>query len=52
MQMKKPKPVDLSEYAEEALLFDAVIRQLAHAKPTHIPAKIKPTRKAKKPRAK
>jgi hypothetical protein len=44
---KKPKPVDLSEYEQEAVPFDAVIRQLARVKPAH-PAPHKPQRKAKK----
>lgn len=43
-QAKKSKPIDLSEYEEEAVPFDAVIRKLAHAKPAHKA----PTRKAKR----
>jgi hypothetical protein len=29
------KPIDLSEYAEEEIPFDTVIRQIAKAKPVH-----------------
>jgi hypothetical protein len=32
---KALKQVDLSEYAEEAIPFDAVIRQIMKAKPVH-----------------
>ena len=42
---KKPKPVDLSEYEEEAIPFDAVIRKLASAQTAR---HIAPARKAKK----
>lgn len=31
----KAKPVDLSEYAEEAVPFDAVIKRLMQAPPQH-----------------
>lgn len=42
---KKQRPVDLSEYAEEAVPFDAVMRQILSAKPMH---RVAPkTRKAK-----
>lgn len=41
---KNSKPVDLSEYAEEAIPFDAVIRKLAKAKAVPIP----PMKKQKK----
>lgn len=46
--VKQPKPVDLSEYAEEAVPFDAVIRKLAKVKPTHSTAKHKPAKAARK----
>ena len=45
---KKQKPVDLSEYAEEAVPFDTVIRQLARAKPDCTPAKPAPAKPARK----
>ena len=32
---KQTKPLDLSEYTEEAIPFDVVIRRIAHAKPVH-----------------
>lgn len=47
MTKQKPKPIDLSEYAEEAIPFDAVIRKLAHVKPANEP-QAKPRKKAKK----
>jgi hypothetical protein len=43
---KNQKPIDLSEYAEEAVPFDTVIRQLAKAKPVHRIAP-KPRKKVK-----
>ena len=42
---KTNKPIDLSEYAEEAIPFDAVIRKIMSAPPHHIEA---PKPKAKK----
>ena len=45
---KQPKPIDLSEYAEEAVPFDAVILKLAKVKPAQPAAKIKPAKTARK----
>lgn len=44
---KQPKPIDLSEYAEERVPFDAVILKLAKVKPAQ-PAKHKPAKAARK----
>lgn len=45
---KQPGPIDLSEYAEEAMPFDAVIRKLASVKSTHSAStKQKPARVAR-----
>ncbi len=41
---KKSKPIDLSEYEEEAVPFTAVLQRLAKAKPEHS-APHKPARK-------
>jgi hypothetical protein len=43
----KPEPIDLSEYAEEKVPFDSVIRQIAKAKPNHKPAPKKKEKSAK-----
>ena len=49
MPTKQPKPVDLSEYAEERIPFDTVIRKLSRVKTTHAtPAKPKRARAARK----
>jgi len=49
MTKPKPKPVDLSEYAEEAVPFDTVMRQLLKAAPApRTTAKPKPAKKAQK----
>ncbi len=40
---KQPKIPDLSEYTEEAIPFDAVIRQLGKIKPHPILPQAKPT---------
>lgn len=45
---KQLKLIDLSEYAEEAVPFDAVIRKLAKVNPMHSTAKHKPARAARK----
>jgi hypothetical protein len=45
---KKPKPVDLSEYAEEAIPFDQVVRQLARAKPEQPAARRRPAKTSRK----
>jgi hypothetical protein len=45
---KKSRQIDLSEYSEEALPFDAVIRQIAKVKPAHLPAKKKPAKSSRK----
>ncbi len=46
---KASKPVDLSEYAEEAVPFDAVMRLILSAKPVHrVAAKPKPAKKPRK----
>lgn len=45
---KASKPIDLSEYAEEAVPFDTVMRQILSAKPVHRVAVKK--KSAKKPR--
>jgi hypothetical protein len=45
---KESASIDLSEYAEEAVPFDAVIRQLAKAKPAHrVAPKPKPAKPAR-----
>lgn len=41
-----PKPVDLSEYTEEKIPFDTVIRRIAKAKPMH---RVAPKKIEKKP---
>lgn len=43
---KQAKPLDLSEYAEEAIPFDAVIRKLGKVKPAEHE---KPKKKTAKP---
>ena len=43
---KQPKPIDLSEYAEERVPFDAVILKLAKVKPPQPTAK--PAKAARK----
>lgn len=45
-QNQKQQKIDLSEYAEEAVPFDAVMRQILSAKPVHRVAP-KPKKKAK-----
>ncbi|MDP1536053.1 MAG: hypothetical protein Q8L95_02580 [Burkholderiales bacterium] len=46
---KKAKPVDLSEYAEEAVPFDTVMRQILRAPPAPRTAPApKPAKKAQK----
>jgi hypothetical protein len=43
-KQKPVKPIDLSEYAEEAVPFDTVMRKILKAKPAHrAAAKPKPT---------
>jgi hypothetical protein len=44
VKTKPAKPVDLSEYAEEKVPFDTVLRQILSAKPVHRAAP-KPTPK-------
>lgn len=43
---KKPKPIDLSEYTEEKIPFDDVIRKVGKVKPQHKPSP--PKKKNKK----
>jgi len=45
-QDREEKPIDLSDYAEEAIPFDTVIRKIMSAPPHHIEAP-KPKKKAK-----
>jgi hypothetical protein len=47
-QPKPAKAIDLSEYAEEAVPFDTVMRQILKAKPVHRVAKPKPAAKQKR----
>lgn len=45
LKTESAPPIDLSEYEEEAIPFDKVIRQLAKAKLAPVP--VKPNTKAK-----
>lgn len=49
IKASKERHIDLSEYAEEAVPFDAVMRQILSAKPVHrVADKKKPAKKPRK----
>jgi hypothetical protein len=48
MPTKQAKQIDLSEYAEEKIPFDAVIRKLAKAKLPETKKSLKPKKKSDK----